>query len=118
MLKPITLAVMLAGVGSLAHADAPSGHAATAAERAKHAVQDLAFSAFPTWVAANPMTACPATLEELVAVLPGAQTVDPWGHRYALLCGPTLPAGARGLAASSPGPDGKPGTADDIRSWK
>jgi hypothetical protein len=34
-----------------------------------------------------------------------------------MYCGANLPAGAHGLAIVSPGPDGKLGTADDVKSW-
>ena len=35
-----------------------------------------------------------------------------------MLCGPSLPPGAKGLAVMSAGEDGKEGTADDIKSWE
>lgn len=122
MLKPFAVVLAL-GLGltatvSRARADAPADRPHAAAERAKQVVQGYAFSAFPRWVAANPTIGCPATLEALAAFSAGAPVLDPWGHRYVLLCGPTLPAGARGLAVRSDGPDGKVGTADDVLSWK
>ena len=34
-----------------------------------------------------------------------------------MFCGPNLPAGARGLAIQSAGPDHAFDTADDVKSW-
>jgi hypothetical protein len=35
-----------------------------------------------------------------------------------MYCGQNLPAGAKGIAVSSAGEDGKDGTPDDIKSWE
>ena len=81
-------------------------------------VRDYAFEAYPMWSAAHIEKACPDKLEELVTYLDRHKELDdPWGHRYNMFCGQNLPAGARGLAVTSNGPDGQPNTADDIRSW-
>lgn len=81
------------------------------------AVKKLAFEAYPQWAAAHPDTACPTSIDELLTYVPDASAQDPCGHPHQLGCGPTLPAGARGLAVSSLGPDGT-ASADDIASWK
>jgi len=35
-----------------------------------------------------------------------------------MMCGQTLPPGAKGLAVMSLGEDGKEGTEDDLKSWE
>ena len=69
------------------------------------------------WAARNPTLTCPASLAELALFIDG-DLADPWGRPMLLLCGPTLPADARGLGVVSAGPDGQPETADDITSWQ
>ena len=81
------------------------------------AVRKYADEAYPAWAAAHPDRPCPDTLEDLGAFMNQKDTKDPWGNRYKMYCGSTLPPDAKGLAVSSPGEDGKDGTADDIRSW-
>lgn len=81
-------------------------------------VRDYAFEGYPMWSAAHAEKACPDKLEEIVAFVDRHKELDdPWGHRYNMFCGKNLPAGAKGLAVTSNGPDGQPNTADDIRSW-
>lgn len=82
-------------------------------------VQNYANDAYPQWSAAHPDKACPDSISELDQYLgqAGAHGRDPWGHSYKMFCGANLPAGARGLAVMSLGPDGQEGTADDIKSW-
>ena len=77
--------------------------------------------AYPAWAAAHPGAACPGSLSELASYLdvpPDFPTlVDAWGQPFVLACGKDLPPGAKAIAVLSLGPDGKQGTADDIRSW-
>ena len=84
-------------------------------------VRAYVVEAYPEWQKANPGKTCPASLAELAGFLgapPDVPTmVDPWDHPLVLLCGKDLPAGAQGIAVMSAGPDGKPGTADDVKSW-
>jgi hypothetical protein len=82
------------------------------------AVKKYAFEAYPEWAAAHPDKECPAALTELDQYMGKDAGKDAWGNTYTMYCGKDLPAGARGLAVASPGPDGKLGTADDIQSWK
>ena len=86
-------------------------------EIATIAVRKYVDEAYPAWAAAHPDRGCPDKLEELQAFMNSKATTDPWGHRYALTCGSSAPATARGIAISSLGEDGKPATDDDIRSW-
>ena len=81
------------------------------------AVKKYAFEAFPQWAAAHVDKECPTSLTELDQYIPGASHDDAWGTPLRMMCGKDLPAGARGLAVMSFGPDKKEGTADDIKSW-
>ena len=81
-------------------------------------VQRYANEAYPMWARNQPDKACPASLSELNDELGRMGTLDPWGNPYKMMCGADLPPGAHGIAVMSPGPDGKEGTADDIKSWE
>jgi len=81
------------------------------------AVKKYAYEAFPSWSQSHPDKGCPEKLEDLNEYTNAKDTKDPWGGQYKMYCGSSLPAGAKGLAVSSPGEDGKEGTADDIKSW-
>jgi hypothetical protein len=100
---------------------APPAADAAAARTAALLVRAYADQAFPAWAAAHPGAACPASIDELASYLhvpAGLPTgTDPWRRPFVLLCGADLPAGARGVAVLSLGPDGRRNTADDIRSW-
>lgn len=67
-----------------------------------------------TWSAGHPNQTCPARLADLSSNL---NLHDPWGRRYELLCGATLPRGAAGIGVMSGGRDGITGTDDDVESW-
>jgi hypothetical protein len=79
-------------------------------------VKQYAYEAYPQWAVAHPDKACPDDIAEL-AEYSSYQVLDPWGHKLVAQCGAALPAGAKGIAIHSLGPDGVDGTADDIRSW-
>jgi hypothetical protein len=85
---------------------------------AKLIAHELAYEAFPMWAMQHPDKQCPEQLAELGEFMSGGRTLDPWGHAYVMYCGASLPAGAKGIAFRSLGPDGKPDTADDITSWE
>src|SRR5262245_25252710 len=84
---------------------------------AKLTVRKFADEAFPQWSRSHPDKGCPDKLEDLSEYMDKKDTKDPWGNQYKLFCPPNLPAGAKGIAISSPGEDGKEGTGDDIKSW-
>ncbi|MFT3700599.1 MAG: type II secretion system protein GspG [Kofleriaceae bacterium] len=110
--------LLLAIIGcSKTNAPAPANDPALLT-KAKATVQQLAFEAFPEWSVAHADKACPAKLDELFEYSKDKTGKDPWGHDYKMFCGANLPAGAKGLAVMSAGPDGKDGTDDDISSWK
>jgi general secretion pathway protein G len=85
---------------------------------ARATVKKYAFEAYPSWAAAHPDKSCPDKLEDLNEYMNNKDIKDPWGFQYKMLCGPNLPAGAKGIAVTSPGEDGKEGTGDDVKSWE
>ena len=86
---------------------------------AKMTVHKFTFEAFPMWQRSHSDKGCPEKLEDLSDYMDKKDTKDPWGNTYKFYCGQNLPAGAKGgFAVSSPGEDGKEGTADDIKSWE
>lgn len=80
-------------------------------------ISKYAFEAFPEWSAAHPDKACPDKLADLSEYMNGDDMNDAWGRPLKMLCGASLPPGARGLGVMSVGEDGKEGTADDLKSW-
>lgn len=73
--------------------------------------------AFPQWSMSHPDKACPDKITDLNEYMNSSDANDSWGRPIKMLCGPSLPAGAKGLAVMSMGEDGKEGTDDDIKSW-
>ena len=86
---------------------------------AKTQVEHLAMQAFPEWAMSHPDKACPDRIDELFDVMMTSPDlrVDPWQRPFKMLCGSSLPPGARGIAILSLGEDGVEGTADDVKSW-
>lgn len=83
-------------------------------ELARLLVKKHALEYYPLWVLRpNNTGSCP-TAAQLAQF--GGDAKDPWGSELVIACEP-LPPGAVGIAISSPGPDRKAGTADDVRSW-
>ncbi len=81
-------------------------------------VKGYATDGLEMWKKKNPGKTCPATMAELAAAVdPQAVFEDEWGKEFVMVCGGKLPEGAKGIAIVSPGPDGKLGTADDIKSY-
>jgi hypothetical protein len=80
--------------------------------------QKMSFEAYPMWAAQHPGSACPAALAELLEYMNERSDRDPWGAPLRMQCGGDLPPGAKGIAIWSLGPDGKDGTADDIKAWE
>jgi general secretion pathway protein G len=74
--------------------------------------------AFPSWSMAHPDKACPEKLIDLNEYMDAKDANDAWGRPLKMMCGPSLPAGARGLAVMSIGEDGKEGGEDDLKSWE
>jgi hypothetical protein len=112
------LVMCLVAACSKSHDSAPAAAPPAAAQAlitdATHAVRKLAFESYPIWASQHPDKACPAKIDELE----GGAANDPWGHPFKMFCGANLPPGAKGTAIISFGPDGKEGTADDLKSWE
>lgn len=90
--------------------------APTSADAALAAALEIATTAYDAWAADNPKRPCPRNAAELLAhAKTGA--VDPWGQEYRVFCNPSAPRGKR-LRVQSNGPDQKPDTDDDIKSWE
>ncbi|MCX5742573.1 MAG: hypothetical protein NT062_08760 [Proteobacteria bacterium] len=88
------------------------------AHTAQVTAKKFAFEAYPMWSMEHPARACPDQLAELYANAGSKDGKDPWGVPYRMRCGADMPAGVRGLAIQSAGPDGKFDDADDIKSWE
>jgi hypothetical protein len=84
---------------------------------ARDAVLEYTFEAYPVWASTRPNRHCPDSLHEMNAYMNSTDIRDPWGHDYEMLCGASLPAGAKHVAVRSAGEDGVFGTFDDIESW-
>lgn len=83
---------------------------------AKMEVKDLAYNAYARWQADHEDETCPSSLEDLKKYTNKAKFKDPWGSKYVMRCGDNAPEGVE-FGVSSPGPDKKEGTDDDVRSW-
>ena len=83
-------------------------------ERAELLVRKHAFEHYAMWITRPRNTGLCPTAAQLAEF--GGDAKDPWGSDLVITCDP-LPPDAVGIAISSPGPDRKAGTADDIRSW-
>lgn len=81
-------------------------------------LSQYANEAYPQWSASHPDKQCPENITELNEFMNSKDVNDSWGHPIKMMCGPSLPAGAKGLAVTSMGEDGKEGTADDLKSWE
>lgn len=58
---------------------------------------------------------CPKNLQDLVSAgLIGREKRDPWGNAYTITC----PGAHDEVDVTSNGPDGRPDTGDDIKSWQ
>jgi hypothetical protein len=77
-------------------------------------VKKIASEWYPRWAIASVDAGCPKSVAELGATVRARneELQDPWGNPYELDCKPD----GMGVRAVSRGPDGQPGTADDISS--
>lgn len=99
------LSVVISGAALVAHAR--SGPSAQA--RARQDSERIAAAA-REWAHDGDGSGCPtiSVLERQHRLSSDVRIDDPWGNRYRVLCdGPTL-------SVTSPGPDGAPGTPDDV----
>jgi hypothetical protein len=77
-------------------------------------LKKYAYEGFPSWSTTHPDKACPDKLSDLAEN--NEDSNDAWGRPLKLLCGSTLPPGAKGIVVTSMGEDGKEGTEDDLKS--
>ena len=75
-------------------------------------VHKLAYEAYPMWLNDHPHRQCPSELSDLSEYMDTKDLKDPWGEPYSLTCCPA----SGPLIVTSPGEDGRYGTADDVRS--
>ena len=61
---------------------------------------------------------CPASLQDISKYMNNKDLNDPWGQEYVMLCGEQAPEESGGFGVVSKGPDEKPDTQDDIKSWE
>jgi hypothetical protein len=81
---------------------------------ARQMVRQVAVESYARWATDNPGKQCPDSGLELAVYSDDRELRDPWGTTLVVLCEETLPGGIRVVSA---GPDAKPDTSDDIRSW-
>ena len=112
----IVLAILALVMGFLVGPKVMAAFGGAKIDIAKDTMKKYVYEAYPQWSAHNPSKACPGNISELYEYM-NDSAKDPWGHPYTMLCGDQLPAGAKGLAITSDGPDGKAGSDDDLRSW-
>lgn len=86
-------------------------------EVAREAVAGIAKQTYSFWRSNNPKRVCPKSYAELAPYMRAEDVKDPWGQPYRVMCNSSAAAGKR-LRVSSNGPDQKPDTADDIKSWE
>jgi len=80
-------------------------------------IKQIANQAYSEWSMATGKS-CPKDLSELSKYRDSKSIKDAWGNKLMMQCGENAPEGVIGIAVSSKGPDGKQGTADDIKSWE
>jgi hypothetical protein len=87
----------------------------TKADIAQAAAMNIAHETYDAWALDHPTRKCPKDIAELM--MRNDATNDPWGQSYRMFCNPSAPPGKR-LRVASSGPDQKPDTDDDIKSWE
>ena len=114
----IVLAILALVMGLLVGPKVMAMFSKSKVDIAKLTVKKYADEAYPQWAASHPDKQCPDNLEALNEFMNNKENKDPWGNPYKMMCGTNLPAGAKGIAIMSSGPDAKDGTEDDIKSWE
>ena len=114
VLSGLTAMAIAVGIVSYVHHERQAERRRIVAEaqakgRTRSLVKDLAFNAWPAWVAANPDRQCPEHLSELERYLADGALSDSSGG-FMFHCDGVH------FTVASPGTDGVFGSADDIRS--
>ena len=113
----IVLAILALVMGLLVGPKVMKMFAGSKVDITKLKLKKYAFEAYPSWSASHPDKACPGNISELNEYMNGNDSNDSWGRPIKMMCGANMPAGAKGIALSSMGEDGKDGTEDDLKSW-
>jgi prepilin-type N-terminal cleavage/methylation domain-containing protein len=114
----IVLAILALVMGLLVGPKVMKMFAGSKVDITKIKLKKYAFEAYPSWSASHPDKACPGTISELNEYMNSNDSNDAWGRPIKMMCGASMPAGAKGIAMSSSGEDGKDGTEDDLKSWE
>ncbi|HEY0480929.1 MAG TPA: prepilin-type N-terminal cleavage/methylation domain-containing protein [Kofleriaceae bacterium] len=115
----IVLAILALVMGLLVGPKVMKMFAGSKVDITKIKLKKYAFEAYPSWSASHPDKACPEKLADLNEYMNDERdSNDAWQRPIKLMCGPSLPAGAKGVAVMSAGEDGKEGTEDDLKSWE
>lgn len=114
----IVLAIIALVMGFLVGPAVMNAFSGSKVDVAKLTIKKYADEAYPQWSMRNTGKRCPDNLGELNEYMNNKDTKDPWGADFQMLCGDQMPPGAKGIAIFSMGEDGKPNTADDIKSWE
>jgi prepilin-type N-terminal cleavage/methylation domain-containing protein len=114
----IVLAILALVMGLLVGPRVMKMFAGSKVDITKIKLKKYAFEAYPSWSASHPDKACPGNISELNEYMNGNDSNDAWGRPIKMMCGASLPAGAKGIAMASSGEDGKDGTEDDLKSWE
>jgi len=114
----IVLAILALVMGLLVGPKVMKMFAGSKVDITKIKLKKYAYEAYPSWSAAHPDKACPEKISDLNEFMNDENdSNDAWQRPIKLMCGPSLPPGAKGVAVSSAGEDGKEGTTDDLKSW-
>jgi general secretion pathway protein G len=114
----IVLAILALVMGLLVGPKVMKMFGEAKADTTKIKIKKYAYEAYPSWSASHPDKGCPEKLADLNEYMNSEDSNDAWGKPLKMMCGQTLPPGARGIAVMSSGEDGKDGTADDLKSWE
>lgn len=114
----IVLAILALVMGLLVGPKVMKMFAQSKVDTTKIKLKKYAYEAYPSWSAAHPDKACPDKIADLNEYMNGNDSNDSWGRPIKMMCGASLPAGAKGVALLSLGEDGKEGTDDDLKSWE
>jgi prepilin-type N-terminal cleavage/methylation domain-containing protein len=114
----IVLAILALVMGLLVGPKVMKMFAESKVDTTKIKLRKYAYEAYPSWSAAHPDKACPGNITEHNEYMNGNDSNDSWGRPIKMMCGASLPAGAKGIALLSSGEDGKEGSEDDLKSWE
>ena len=114
----IVLAILALVMGLLVGPKVMTMFGQAKGDTTKIKIKKYAYEAYPSWSAAHPDKGCPEKLADLNEYMNNEDSNDAWGKPLKMMCGQSLPPGARGIAVMSAGEDGKEGTADDLKSWE